>query len=70
MIRHPIKTMGEYDGAKEDWSDNAGELLVKIVQGGKLPKRLPLGSDTVRIIENELQRRIEELETEDYSIKG
>ena len=38
--------------------EKAGELLVKIAQSGKLPKRLPLGSDAVRIIESELQRRI------------
>ena len=42
--------------------EKAGELLLKIAQGGKLPKRLPLGSDAVRIIESELQRHIEELE--------
>lgn len=34
---------------------------MKLVQGGKLPKRLPLGSDAVRIIRTELERRLEEL---------
>lgn len=40
----------------------AGRVLVEVVEGGKMPRRLPLGSDCVRIIRNELQQRLAELE--------
>lgn len=48
----------------------AGQLIVRLVQTGKLPKRLPLGSDAVKIIESELKRRLDELETvKEFSIR-
>lgn len=48
----------------------AGELIVKMVQNGTLPKRLPLGSDAVRIIRTVLQDRLDELkEVESFSIQ-
>ena len=40
----------------------AGRVLVEVVQSGKMPKRLPLGSDCVKIIREELQQRLAELE--------
>lgn len=40
----------------------AGRVLVEVVEGGKMPRRLPLGSDCVRIIRDELQQRLAELE--------
>lgn len=50
--------------------DKAGKLIVRMVQSGNLPKRLPLGSDAVRIINTELERRTNELkEVEQYSIQ-
>lgn len=42
--------------------EKAGKLIVKIVHEGSLPKRLPLGSDAVKIIHTELERRLDELE--------
>ena len=49
--------------------DKAGKLIVELVSSGKLPKRLPLGSDAVRIIRDELKRRLAEVEeTESYSV--
>lgn len=48
----------------------AGELIVKMVQNGTLPKLLPLGSDAVRIIRTVLQDRLDELkEVESFSIQ-
>ncbi len=41
----------------------AGELIVRLVQAGNIPKRLPLGSDAVKVIESELDRRLDELNT-------
>lgn len=50
-------------------SDKAGKLIVELVSSGNLPKRLPLGSDAVRIIRDELKSRLAEVEkTESYSI--
>ena len=47
----------------------AGKLIVELVSSGKLPKRLPLGSDAVRIIRDELKSRLAEVEeTESYSV--
>lgn len=78
------KEIGDYDASVnamrlENMQDNhdqpgdpdkAGVLIVKVVQGGKLPKRLPLGSDAVRIIRTELQRRLAELkEVEGLSVQ-
>lgn len=49
--------------------DKAGKLIVELVSSGNLPKRLPLGSDAVRIIRDELKSRLAEVEkTESYSI--
>jgi len=49
--------------------DKAGKLIVELVSSGKLPKRLPLGSDAVRIIRDELKSRLAEVEeTESYSV--
>lgn len=48
----------------------AGKLLVQLVQSGKLPKRLPLGSDAVKIIETVLQERLAEVEqVKQYSVR-
>lgn len=48
----------------------AGELIVKMVQNGTLPKRLPLGSDAIRIIRTVFQDRLDELkEVEPFSIQ-
>lgn len=48
----------------------AGELIVKIVQSGTLPKRLPLGSDAVKVIRTVLQDRLDELkEVEPFSMQ-
>ena len=41
--------------------DAAGEVIVDLIASGKLPCRLPLGSDAVRIIEGELKNRLNEL---------
>lgn len=50
--------------------DKAGTLLVRLVQQGTLPKRLPLGSDAIKIIRSELQRRLAEVdEVEHLSIQ-
>ena len=40
----------------------AGRVLVEVVESGKMPRRLPLGSDCVRIIREELTQRLQELE--------
>lgn len=49
--------------------DKVGKLIVELVSSGNLPKRLPLGSDAVRIIRDELKSRLAEVEkTESYSI--
>lgn len=49
--------------------DKAGKLIVELVSSGNLPRRLPLGSDAVRIIRDELKSRLAEVEkTESYSI--
>lgn len=42
--------------------EKAGQLLVELIHSGKYPKRLPLGSDAVRIIETELRDRLAEME--------
>ena len=50
--------------------EKAGELIVRIVQTGKLPKRLPLGSDAVAIIQSELKRRLDELDAvKEFSVQ-
>ncbi len=50
--------------------DKAGELIVKLVSSGNLPRRLPFGSDAVKIIRDELKSRLAEVdEWESYSIK-
>ena len=38
--------------------DKDGKLIVELVSSGDLPKRLPLGSDAVRIIRDELKSRL------------
>ena len=49
--------------------DKAGELIMDLVSSGRIPKRLPLGSDAVQIIRNELSCRLEEVdEWETYSV--
>ncbi len=49
--------------------DKAGKLIVELISSGNLPKSLPLGSDAVRIIRDELKSRLAEVEkTESYSI--
>ena len=49
--------------------DKVGKLIVELVSSGNLPKRLPLGSDAVRIIRDELKSRLAEVEkTESYSV--
>lgn len=49
--------------------DKAGKLIVELVSSGNLSKRLPLGSDAVRIIRDELKSHLAEVEkTESYSI--
>lgn len=48
----------------------AGNLIVKLVQSGKLPKRLPLGRDAVQIIDNVLNERMAELHAvKQYSVQ-
>ena len=48
--------------------DAAGEVIVDLIASGKLPCRLPLGSDAVRINEGELKNRLNELAAwEEYS---
>ena len=48
----------------------AGELIVRFVRTGRLPKRLPLGSDAVNIIQSELKRRMDELDkVKEFSIQ-
>ena len=50
--------------------DKAGKLIVELISSGKFPKRLPLGSDAVRIIRDELESRLAEVdEWETYSIR-
>ena len=50
--------------------DKAGELLFRLISSGQYPNRLPLGSDAVRIIREELERRLEEVKTwEAYSVQ-
>lgn len=41
--------------------DKAGKLIVSLVRSGTLPNRLPLGSDAVRIIRDELKARLAEV---------
>ena len=43
-------------------SEKAGQVLVKVISGETLPKRLALGSDAVKIIRAEYQDRLSELE--------
>lgn len=48
----------------------AGELIVRLVHEGTIPKRLPLGSDAVKIVRTALQDRLKEIDTvEKYSIQ-
>lgn len=48
----------------------AGELIVRLVQNGTIPKRLPLGSDAVKIVRSALQDRLKEVDdVEKYSIQ-
>lgn len=48
----------------------AGKLIVKLVNDDFIPERLPLGSDAVKVIRTELERRLSELdEVEKYSIQ-
>ena len=50
--------------------DKAGELIVELVLSGNLPRRLPLGSDAVRIIRDELKSRLAEVdEMESRSVR-
>ena len=50
--------------------DKAGKLIVELISSGKFPIRLPLGSDAVRIIRDELESRLAEVdEWETYSIR-
>lgn len=41
--------------------DKAGKILVQMVEKGNLPLRLLLGSDAVKLIETELENRLNEL---------
>lgn len=48
----------------------AGELIVRLVQNGIIPKRLPLGSDAVKIVRSALQDRLKEIDmVEKYSVQ-
>lgn len=50
--------------------DKAGKLIVELISSGRFPKRLPLGSDAVRIIRDELKNRLAEVdEWESRSIR-
>ena len=50
--------------------DKAGEQIVELVLSGNLPRRLPLGSDAVRIIRDELKSRLTEVdEMESRSVR-
>lgn len=50
--------------------EKAGEVLVEVVEGGKLPKRLLLGSDAVKVVRAEMEDRIKEIDAwEDISRK-
>lgn len=42
--------------------EKAGRVLVDVVMSGKLPKRLLLGSDAVRIVRAEMENRIAEID--------
>lgn len=42
--------------------DNAGKIIVDIIENKKLPKRLALGSDAVKIIRAEYEERLIELQ--------
>ena len=56
-----------YCGWPKAWS--TFPMIVELVSSGNLPKRLPLGSDAVRIIRDELKSHLAEVEkTESYSI--
>jgi len=46
----------------------AGEVIVDLVASGELPRRLPLGSDAVKVIRGELEGRLKEVNNwEEYS---
>ncbi len=50
--------------------DKAGKLITELVASGNLPKRLPLGSDAVQIIRDDLKNRLAEVgKTESWSVK-
>lgn len=48
----------------------AGELIVRLAESGTIPKRLPLGSDAVKIVRAALEDRLKEIDAvEKYSIQ-
>lgn len=49
----------------------AGETLVRVVHLDQIPKRLPLGSDSVSTLQTEYETRLEEIKTwKEYSISS
>lgn len=57
---HVDKLVNHHDQAGDP--QRAGKVIVSVVEKGKLPKHLPLGSDSVQAITNELKSRLEEIE--------
>lgn len=49
----------------------AGQTLVRVVHLDQIPKRLPLGSDSVSTLKTEYENRLKEIETwKEYSISS
>lgn len=42
--------------------DNAGKIIVGMIDKGKMPKRLALGSDAVKVIQDEYKEKLIELQ--------